>query len=304
MQDVEFTVERGKLWMLQTRDAKRTAQAAVRIAVEMAKERLITRSEAVHAGRRPTTSTTSCTRSSNAEARDAGEARGDLWPRGSTSRRAPRSARSRSTPTWPSAGPRRRSDVIMVRPETKPDDVHGMLAARGILTSRGGRTSHAALVARQFGKPAVVGVAALEIDLDERADAHGRRRRLCARATAISIDGTTGEVFAGKLATVVPDFERPAAAEAARLGGPVRRLGVWAQRRLSARRRARARIWRRGHRPVPDRAHVLSDRAPAARAADDPRQGRRRAQPDCSRRSCPTSARTSSACSARWTACR
>jgi len=80
----------------------------------------------------------------------------------------------------------------MVRPETKPDDVHGMLAAKGLLTSRGGRTSHAALVARQFGKPAVVGVAELEIDLD------ARTMRVASRTLAegdwISIDGTSGEV--------------------------------------------------------------------------------------------------------------
>ena len=86
----------------------------------------------------------------------------------------------------------------MVRPETKPDDVHGMLAAHGVLTSRGGRTSHAALVARQFGKPAVVGVVALEVDLG-RADASPSARACCKEGDWLSIDGTTGEVFAGQL---------------------------------------------------------------------------------------------------------
>jgi pyruvate, orthophosphate dikinase len=97
--------------------------------------------------------------------------------------------------------------VIMVRPETKPDDVHGMLAARGILTSHGGRTSHAALVARQFGKPAVVGVLAMEIDLDKRALTLGGRT--LREGDSVSVDGTTGEVFVGELRTVIPDFNDP-----------------------------------------------------------------------------------------------
>ena len=82
----------------------------------------------------------------------------------------------------------------MVRPETKPDDVHGMLAARGILTSRGGRTSHAALVARQFGKPAVVGVATLDVDLEAARDRVGSR--VLKEGDWVSVDGTTGEVYA------------------------------------------------------------------------------------------------------------
>src|SRR5690606_5749906 len=98
-------------------------------------------------------------------------------------------------------------DVIMVRPETKPDDVHGMLAARGILTSRGGRTSHAALVARQFGKPAVVGAEAIQIDLNERVLRVGDH--VVAEGDWISIDGTTGEVFLGQLETQTPDLENP-----------------------------------------------------------------------------------------------
>ena len=83
--------------------------------------------------------------------------------------------------------------VIMVRPETKPDDVHGMLAAEGIVTSRGGRTSHAALVARQFGKPAVVGIMELEIDLDSPDD--HRWRHLCQRGDWLSLDGNLGSVI-------------------------------------------------------------------------------------------------------------
>ena len=114
----------------------------------------------------------------------------------------------------------------MVRPETRPDDVHGMLAAKGILTTRGGRTSHAALVARQFGKPAVVGVSSLTIDL-------GRRRMSVKDKTVhegdwISIDGTTGEVYLDKLATTIPDIKDPWLIKLLSWADEFRRLGVWA----------------------------------------------------------------------------
>ncbi len=131
---------------------------------------------------RPTTSTPSCTRSSTRRRRPPPGNAATCSPPASTSRRARQAACSPSTPTPPSAGrAKEKKAVIMVRPETKPDDVHGMLAAKGILTSRGGRTSHAALVARQFGKPAVVGVSAMEVDLERRA-VHDRGPRSCARA--------------------------------------------------------------------------------------------------------------------------
>jgi len=116
--------------------------------------------------------------------------------------------------------------VIMVRPETKPDDVHGMLAANGILTSRGGRTSHAALVARQFGKPAVVGVASLDIDLDQRTMAvNGKQLR---EGDWISIDGTSGEVYLGQVPTVVPDLNDPYLVKLLSWADEFRRLEVWA----------------------------------------------------------------------------
>ena len=88
-------------------------------------------------------------------------------------------------------------EVIMVRPETKPDDVHGMLASEGIVTSRGGRTSHAALVARQFGKPAVVGIETLEIDVHDKEARIGEL--VLKEGDAISIDGALGEVYLGSL---------------------------------------------------------------------------------------------------------
>ena len=116
--------------------------------------------------------------------------------------------------------------VVMVRPETKPDDVHGMLAAQGILTSRGGRTSHAALVARQFGKPAVVGVAELDIDLDAREIRVGDD--VIKEGDFISLDGTLGEVFLGALPTMIPDVTNAYLSKVLGWADELRRLGVWA----------------------------------------------------------------------------
>ncbi|HSO19148.1 MAG TPA: putative PEP-binding protein, partial [Desulfosarcina sp.] len=116
-------------------------------------------------------------------------------------------------------------DVIMVRPETKPDDVHGMLAAKGILTSRGGRTSHAALVARQFGKPAVVGVSALKIDMGRREMRVGET--VVHEGDWISIDGNVGEVYVGKLDTTVPDIKDPWLIKLLSWADEFRKLGVW-----------------------------------------------------------------------------
>jgi pyruvate,orthophosphate dikinase len=157
MQDVEFTIEKGKLWMLQTRDGKRTAQAAVRIAVDLTEEGLITKEEAVM---RVTPAQIDFflhpqfELAAKQKARSSGEylAKGlNVSPGAAVGIVAFDADRAEE---W---AKHEAKEVIMVRPETKPDDVHGMLAAEGILTSRGGRTSHAALVARQFGKPAVVG---------------------------------------------------------------------------------------------------------------------------------------------------
>jgi pyruvate,orthophosphate dikinase len=119
-----------------------------------------------------------------------------------------------------------RTKVIMVRPETKPDDVHGMLAAEGILTKLGGRTSHAALVARQFGKPAVVGVAALDIDMAKRQmTVNGK---VIKEGDWISIDGTVGEVFIGALETMVPDISDPWLKKLLEWADEFRALEVWA----------------------------------------------------------------------------
>jgi len=224
MQDVEFTIEKGKLWMLQTRDGKRTAQAAVRIAVDMAQEGLITREEAVLRVT-PEQVDFFLHPQFNLEATKAAREKGQLLAYGLNV--SPGAAigvvalDADLTEEWA----KDEKKVIMVRPETKPDDVHGMLASQGILTSRGGRTSHAALVARQFGKPAVVGVSELEIDM-------GKRQIVVKDNTIhegdwISIDGTAGEVYSGKLETVVPDIEDPYLMKILSWADSFRTLGVW-----------------------------------------------------------------------------
>jgi pyruvate,orthophosphate dikinase len=226
MQDVEFTVEQGKLWMLQTRDGKRTAQAAVRIAVDMAEDGLITKEQAVL---RVTPEQVDFflhpqfKAESIQAAVDAGEklATGlNVSPGAAVGQIA---FDADLAERW---AKEEGKEVIMVRPETRPDDVHGMLAARGILTSRGGRTSHAALVARQFGTPAVVGVAALDIDLDKREMRVGAR--VIKEGDWISLDGTVGDVYLGQLETVVPDIDDPYLIKLLSWADEARRLQVWA----------------------------------------------------------------------------
>ena len=226
MQDVEFTVENGKLWMLQTRDGKRTAQAAVRIAVDMVEEGLITKEEAVMRVS-PEQVDFFLHPQFDVQAKQKARNSGAFLAKGLNV--SPGAAvgivafdANRAEQWAKELG----KDVIMVRPETKPDDVHGMLAAEGILTSRGGRTSHAALVARQFGKPAIVGVAALEIDLANRKMSVGDAE--IKEGDWISIDGTVGEVYQGKLETMVPDIKDPWLLKLLSWADEFRRLGVWA----------------------------------------------------------------------------
>ncbi len=226
MQDLEFTIERGKLWMLQTRNAKRTAQAAVRIAVEMAQEELITREEAVLRVT-PDQVDFFLHPQFTAAALAAAEQGGDHLASGlNVSPGAAVGQIALDADTAEKWAKQEGRQVIMVRPETKPDDVHGMLAANGILTSRGGRTSHAALVARQFGKPAVVGVTALLIDLESRQIRVGERT--LQEGDWISIDGTKGELYAGQLEAVVPDIRDPWLSTLLEWADGLRRLQVWA----------------------------------------------------------------------------
>ncbi|MCR4404875.1 MAG: pyruvate, phosphate dikinase [Candidatus Acetothermia bacterium] len=229
VQDIEFTIERGKLWILQTRVSKRTAQAAVRIAVELAEEGLISREEAVL---RVTPEQVDFflhpqfDRRAKEEALKAGRmiATGLNVAPGAAVGLVAFDADLAERWGKEGRGDGEEKRVIMVRPETKPDDVHGMLAAQGILTSRGGRTSHAALVARQFGKPAVVGCAALNIDLERRLmEVNGQIVR---EGDYLSIDGTEGQVFLGQLPTVVPDIKDPYLMKLLAWADGFRRLGV------------------------------------------------------------------------------
>ena len=266
MQDVEFTIERGKLWMLQTRDGKRTAAAALKVAVDMAAEGLITREEAIgriepdaldqllHPTLDPDAERTIIARGLPAS---PGAATGQIV---FTAEEAER---------LKSEG----EDVLLVRTETSPEDIHGMVAAVGILTARGGMTSHAAVVARGMGKPCVCGAGALKIDAKNGTMSVGGKTWRA--GDVITIDGASGEVY-----------RRPRGDAAARAHRRFRHadgLGrrgaphAGARQRGDAERRARrARIRRGGHRPLPHRAHVLRRRAHPGRARDDPRRQFRR----------------------------
>jgi pyruvate,orthophosphate dikinase len=223
MQDIEFTIEDGKLWLLQTRDGKRTAQAAVRIAVDMADEDLITRKEAVRRIE-PSQIDFFLHPQLDPEARRLATAEGRRCAQGLNVSPGAAVGVVAFDPDlaqqWAGDG----REVILVRPETKPDDVHGMLAAEGILTTRGGRTSHAALVARQFGKPAVVGVSALDIDLVGRVASVGDL--VIEEGDWLSLDGSTGEVYVGRLDTFVPDLTDPSLSTLLGWADEFRHLGV------------------------------------------------------------------------------
>jgi len=210
MQDIEFTIQRGQLWMLQTRNGKRTTRAAVQIAVDMAKERLISRQEAVLR---------------------VEPASLDQLLHPTLDPDASREVAARGLPASPGAAVGRvvfdaddaesrakaGEKVILVREETSPEDIHGMHAAEGILTARGGMTSHAAVVARGMGKCCVAGCGELFID-------HGRGtmhlgEHSLREGDTLTLDGGSGEVIVGEVPTVTPE-----------LGGAFSELMAWADR--------------------------------------------------------------------------
>jgi pyruvate,orthophosphate dikinase len=218
MQDLEFTVENGKLYMLQTRSGKRSADAAVRIAHDMVNEGLISKRDAVLRVQ-PTQVEQLLHRRIDPTAKVNVIARGLNASPGAASGKAVFDADL--AVEWSKNGEK----VVLVRPETSPDDVHGMIVAQGILTARGGATSHAAVVARSIGKPCVAGTETVRIDLDHRAfTADGVTIR---EGDLISINGSTGEVIAG----AVPMIEPELTSELRDLLGwadSMRRLQVWA----------------------------------------------------------------------------
>ncbi len=210
MQDIEFTVQKGRLWMLQTRSGKRTARSALKIAVDMVGEGLLSEEEAVLAV--------------EAKALDqllhpmldpSGER--DVLTKGLAASPGAVSGSivfdADTAETWAADG----KDVILVRIETSPDDIHGMHAAKGILTARGGMTSHAAVVARGMGRACVSGAGELVIDLAGRRLKCGGRE--FAEGDVLTIDGSSGLVMVGRVATVQPE-----------LSGDFNRLMEWADR--------------------------------------------------------------------------
>ncbi len=205
MQDVEFTIEHGRLWMLQTRNGKRTAKAAVSIAVDMVNEGLIDKEEAV---RRVTPEQVDTLLHPQFDPKEKSNAMEDGRHFGKGVNASPGAAVGQvyfDADTAERMAKESHQDVIMVRPFTKPDDVHGMLAAKGILTSEGGATSHAAVVARQFGVPCVVGASEIHIDLDQRTmETDGK---VVNEGEWISVDGTSGDVYLGKIPTSAPNLE-------------------------------------------------------------------------------------------------
>ncbi|AXB76747.1 pyruvate, phosphate dikinase [Novosphingobium sp. P6W] len=220
MQDIEFTVERNKLWMLQTRSGKRTAKAALKMAVDMVEEGLIDEATAI--------------RRIDPMALDQ-----LLHP--TLDPKAKRDVLGKGLPASPGAASgaivldadtaekraERGDAVVLVRVETSPEDIHGMHAAKGILTARGGMTSHAAVVARGMGRPCVSGASGLSIDMKTRTLRIGSRE--LKEGDIITLDGSTGEIMAGEVATIEPE-----------LAGDFGTLMVWADkhRRMKVRTNA------------------------------------------------------------------
>ena len=218
VQDLEFTVERGKLYMLQTRNAKRTGEAAVNIAVEMVNEGLISREEAVaRVEPRQLEQLIHPRVDPSAGANPIG--RGVPASPGAATGQAVFDADTAEE--WGKAG----KQVILVRVETNPNDVHGMIEAKGILTSTGGTASHAALVARGMGRPCIVGASEIQVDVkNHRFSVDGTTVR---QGEEITLDGTTGNVYLGRVPTIEP---RPSANFQTLLGwaDEIRQLEVWA----------------------------------------------------------------------------
>lgn len=220
MQDIEFTVERGKLWMLQTRTGKRTAKAALKLAVDMVGEGLIEEKEAI---------------------RRVDPMALDQLLHPTLDPDAPRDVLTTGLPASPGAASGkivldadtaeqwagRGEKVILVRVETSPEDIHGMHAAGGILTARGGMTSHAAVVARGMGRPCVSGASAISIRREERTLTIGNRT--LSEGDVITIDGSNGQVMAGEVATIEPE-----------LAGDFGTLMEWADRHRRMKVRANA----------------------------------------------------------------
>ncbi|MBL8643897.1 MAG: pyruvate, phosphate dikinase, partial [Rhodospirillaceae bacterium] len=197
MQDMEFTIQKGKLWMLQTRNGKRTAKASLKIAVDMVAESIISEAEAV---------------------KRINPAQLDQLLHPTLNPKAPRQLLSRGLPASPGAASgrivftaedaedwhKRGEKVILVRRETSPEDIGGMHVSEGILTTRGGMTSHAAVVARGMGTPCVCGAG--DIQIDAKAKTFRVRDKILLEGDVITLDGATGEIFLGQVPTIQPEL--------------------------------------------------------------------------------------------------
>ena len=197
MQDVEFTVENKKLWMLQTRSGKRTAKSAVKIAVDMVKEKLITKKDAIlriEPSSLDTLLHPTLDEKANLEVIGLGLPASPGAASGKVVFTSEEAERLNSM----------MQSTILVRVETSPEDIHGMHAAKGILTSRGGMTSHAAVVARGMGRPCVSGSSEIEIDYENKL--FKTKNKVIKEGELITIDGSTGRIIIGEVKTVKPEI--------------------------------------------------------------------------------------------------
>ncbi len=264
VQDFEFTIEKGRLYCLQTRNGKMNTTALVRTSVEMVRDGLMDKRQAllrIHPDMLDQL----------------------LFPRLDPGAKAKPLAKG--LPASPGAAVGRAvfdadraeqmgrtgEQVILVREETKPEDIHGFFASQGILTSRGGKTSHAAVVARGMGKPCVAGAEGIVVDVHMRKAFIGDAT--ISEGDILTIDGTSGNVYLGAVPMKAADFSGELR-DAARLGRRGRPPEGHGQRRHPGRRRTRRQVRGPGYRPVPDRAHVQLGGAAAGGSGDDPGRGR------------------------------
>ena len=225
VQDVEFTIEQGRLYLLQTRNAKRTPLSSVKTAVDMVREGMISREQALK--RVDPEEITQLLVPQFAADLSEGELKERLLATGAGASPGAASGRVCFDADVAEDLARRGEQVILVRPETKPDDIHGIIASAGVVTSRGGVTSHAAVVTRGLGKPCIVGCEGMQVDLElKEVSGNGLSLR---EGDRISMDGALGRVYTGELATVNPGLEDlPEASELLGWADEVRRLGVMA----------------------------------------------------------------------------
>ena len=274
MQDFEFTIQDGRLYMLQTRNGKRTGRAAVRVAIQMVEEGLISKEEAIFRVE-PNQLYDFLVPSLDEKGKDI-----DVLATGLPA--SPGAAVGQIVFTADEAVEKFNQDskakLILVRSETTPEDIGGMEVAAGILTSRGGMTSHAAVVTRGMGKCCVAGAG--DIDVDEKAGEMRVRGKVLKEGDWISLDGASGRVINGKLNTVPAKPDDPELQNAHELGRAFPPHGCACQRGHTSGRSPGASVRRRGHWAVPHRAHVLRRGPPAAHADHDSGQ-HREGPPQC-----------------------